>query len=48
MRETDRGRGIFSLVDHKKDASVAAFVGDLITIPTSATEEEADPFGRTT
>ena len=44
IRQTDKGRGIFSLVDHKKGDLVAAFVGEPITIPVFATEEEADVF----
>jgi hypothetical protein len=44
IRETDRGRGIFSTMDHRKGALVAAFVGQPITIPLFRTKEEADAF----
>jgi hypothetical protein len=46
VRETDRGRGIFSTVDHAKGALVAAFTGRPITIPLFRTKEEADLFER--
>ena len=46
VRETERGRGIFSTVDHPKGALVAAFVGEPMAIPLFRTKEEADAFER--
>ena len=48
MRQTKRGRGIFSVVDHEKGAPVAAFVGRPIVIPVFRTKTEADAFDRST
>ncbi|MGD0679923.1 MAG: SET domain-containing protein [Polyangiaceae bacterium] len=44
IRETERGRGIFSTVAHPKGTLVAAFVGQPITIPLFRTKEEAEAF----
>jgi hypothetical protein len=46
IRNTERGRGIFSLVDHKKDEAVAAFTGKAITIPTFDSEEAEEAFSK--
>jgi len=46
IRETERGRGIFSTVDHAKGALVAAFVGQPVAIPLFRTKEEAGAFER--
>ncbi len=46
IHETEKGRGIFSTVDHSKGAPVAAFVGQHIAIPIFRTKEEADAFER--
>jgi hypothetical protein len=46
IHETERGRGIFSTVNHPKGALVAAFVGQPIAIPLFRTKDEADAFER--
>ena len=46
IHETEKGRGIFSTVDHSKGAPVAAFVDQHIAIPIFRTKEEADAFER--
>jgi hypothetical protein len=46
IRQTDRGRGIFSLADHKKGDLVAAYVGQAIVIPAFDTKEQADAFSK--
>ncbi|MGA7123298.1 MAG: SET domain-containing protein [Polyangiaceae bacterium] len=48
IRQTERGRGIFSLVDHKKGDLVAAFTGKPIAIPSFDSEEAADAFSKST
>ena len=44
IRETDRGRGIFSTIGHRKGALVAAFIGEPIAIPLFRTKAEATAF----
>jgi hypothetical protein len=44
IRETDRGRGIFSTIGHPKGALVAAFIGEPIAIPLFRTKAEATAF----
>jgi hypothetical protein len=46
VHDTERGRGIFSTVDHAKGALVAAFVGRPIVIPLFRTKDEAEAFER--
>ena len=43
---TVRGRGIFSLVDHKKGDLVAAYTGKTISIPPFDTKEAEDAFSK--
>ena len=46
IRETDRGRGIFSTALQPKGALVAAFVGEAIAIPVFHSQEEEAAFER--
>jgi len=48
IRQTATGRGIFSLVDHKKDDLVAAYTGKTISIPAFDSKEAADAFSKST